>query len=49
VRSALLDTGALVAIVNRRDRFHSQLTDLLKDYDGRFLTTGRFILIPGGK
>jgi len=31
--------GALVAIVNRRDRFHSQLTDLLKDYDGRFLTT----------
>jgi predicted nucleic acid-binding protein len=39
VRSALLDTGALVAIVNRRDRFHSQLTDLLKDYDGRFLTT----------
>ena len=39
MRSALLDTGALVAIVNRRDRFHSQLTDLLKDYDGRFLTT----------
>jgi predicted nucleic acid-binding protein len=39
VRSALLDTGALVAIVNRRDRFHSQLTALLKDYDGCFLTT----------
>jgi hypothetical protein len=39
VRSALLDTGALVAIVNRRDRFHSQLTELLKNYDGRFLTT----------
>jgi predicted nucleic acid-binding protein len=39
VRSALLDTGALVAIVNRRDRFHSQLTELLKDYDGRLLTT----------
>lgn len=39
MRSALLDTGALVAIVNRRDRFHSQLTDLLKNYDGRFLTT----------
>ena len=39
MRSALLDTGALVAIVNRRDRFHSQLTDLLKNYDGRFLST----------
>jgi predicted nucleic acid-binding protein len=39
VRSALLDTGALVALVNRRDRFHSQLTGLLKSYDGRFLTT----------
>jgi predicted nucleic acid-binding protein len=39
VRSALLDTGALVAIVNRRDRFHPQVTDLLRRYDGRFLTT----------
>jgi len=39
VQSALLDTGALVAIVNRRDRSHAQLTALLKDYDGRFLTT----------
>jgi len=39
VRSALLDTGALVAIINRRDRFHRQLTGLLRDYDGRFLTT----------
>jgi len=39
VQSALLDTGALVAIVNRRDRSHAQLTALLKHYDGRFLTT----------
>jgi predicted nucleic acid-binding protein len=39
VRSALLDTGALVAIVNRRDRYHLQLAALLKDYEGRFLTT----------
>jgi predicted nucleic acid-binding protein len=39
VRSALLDTGALVAIINRRDRFHPQVTDLLKNYAGRFLTT----------
>lgn len=39
MRNALLDTGALVAIVNRRDRFHFQLTQLLKAYDGRFLTT----------
>ena len=29
MRSALLDTGALVAIVNRRDRSHAQLTALL--------------------
>jgi predicted nucleic acid-binding protein len=39
VRNALLDTGALVAIINRRDRFHSQITELLRNYDGRFLTT----------
>jgi uncharacterized protein len=39
VRSALLDTGALVAIVNRRDRSHALVTDLLKGFDGRFLTT----------
>ena len=39
MRNALLDTVALVAIVNRRDRFHSQITELLKNYDGRFLTT----------
>ncbi|MGQ0545779.1 MAG: type II toxin-antitoxin system VapC family toxin [Betaproteobacteria bacterium] len=39
MRNALLDTGALVAIVNRRDRFHAPITQLLKDYDGRFLTT----------
>jgi predicted nucleic acid-binding protein len=39
VQSALLDTGALVAIVNRRDRYHAQLAALLKDYEGRFLTT----------
>ncbi|MGQ0653549.1 MAG: type II toxin-antitoxin system VapC family toxin [Betaproteobacteria bacterium] len=39
MRSALLDTGALVALINRRDRFHTQLVDLLRRYDGRFLTT----------
>jgi len=39
VRNALLDTGALVAIVNRRDRFHATITGLLKAFDGRFLTT----------
>jgi predicted nucleic acid-binding protein len=39
VRSALLDTGALVAVINRRDRFHSEITELLRSYDGRFLTT----------
>lgn len=39
MQSALLDTGALVALVNRRDRFHSQLAALLKNYEGHFLTT----------
>ena len=39
MQSALLHTGALVAIVNRRDRYHAQLAALLKDYEGRFLTT----------
>lgn len=39
MQSALLDTGALVAIVNRRDRYHAQLTALLKGFEGRFLTT----------
>jgi predicted nucleic acid-binding protein len=43
VQSALLDTGALVVIVNRRDRSHAQLIALLKDYDGRFLTTWPFL------
>jgi len=32
-------SAGLSRIVNRRDRFHSQLTDLLKGFDGRFLTT----------
>jgi predicted nucleic acid-binding protein len=39
VQSSLLDTGALVAIVNWRDRSHAQLIAPLKDYEGRFLTT----------
>jgi len=35
VQSALLDTGALVAIVNRRDRYHAHLAALLKDYEAK--------------
>lgn len=35
----LVDTGPLVAIANKRDKFHRACTDYLKDYRGKLLTT----------
>ena len=37
--SVLLDAGALVAILNRNDHFHSEITELLKEHQGAILTT----------
>ena len=37
--SVLLDAGALVAILNRNDHFHSEVTELLKEHQGAILTT----------
>ena len=39
VQSVLLDAGALVAILNRNDRHHADLIDLLEGFDGRLFTT----------
>jgi predicted nucleic acid-binding protein len=39
VAHALVDTGAIVALVNRADRFHSQATAWFRDFRGRLLTT----------
>ena len=35
----LVDTGPLVAIVNKRDKFHIGCTEYLKNFRGRLLTT----------
>ncbi|MBP5998698.1 MAG: PIN domain-containing protein [Azonexus sp.] len=35
----LVDTGPLVAIVNKRDKFHLGCLEYLKNYRGRLLTT----------
>lgn len=35
----LVDTGPLVAIVNKRDKFHAGCLEYLKNYRGRLLTT----------
>ena len=35
----LVDTGPLVAIANKRDKFHLGCSDFLKNYRGRLLTT----------
>ena len=35
----LVDTGPLVAIVNKRDKFHPGCLEYLKNYRGRLLTT----------
>lgn len=35
----LVDTGPLVAIANKRDKFHRDCTEYLRNYRGRLLTT----------
>jgi predicted nucleic acid-binding protein len=35
----LVDTGPLVALANRRDKFHIECTEYLKSHRGRLLTT----------
>ena len=35
----LVDTGPLVALANKRDKFHLECTEYLKNYRGRLLTT----------
>jgi len=39
VPNTLVDTGVIVALINRRDNFHAQLTDLASHYEGQWLTT----------
>ena len=39
MQSVLLDAGALVAILNRNDRHHADLTELLEGFEGRLFTT----------
>lgn len=35
----LVDTGPLVAIANKRDKFHLECTEYLRNYRGQLLTT----------
>ena len=35
----LVDTGPLVALANKRDKFHGECSSFLKSYRGRLLTT----------
>ena len=37
--SALLDTGAVVALINRNDRHHAAALDWFRDFRGQLLTT----------
>ena len=37
--SALVDTGAVVALINRADRFHAQAAAWFRGFRGRLLTT----------
>lgn len=39
VASALVDTGAIVALINREDRFHVQAAAWFRGFRGRMLTT----------
>ena len=39
MQSVLLDAGALVAILNRNDRHHPELLELLRGFEDRLLTT----------
>ena len=39
MQSVLLDAGALVAILNRNDRHHAELSELLEGFEGRLFTT----------
>ena len=39
LNTALIDAGAIVAILNRSDRHHAEIFQLLKAYEGRLLTT----------
>jgi hypothetical protein len=39
VARALVDTGVVVALINRADRFHAQAADWFRGFRGRMLTT----------
>lgn len=39
MRSALLDTGALVALLDKSEKNHERCVNFLKDFRGRLLTT----------
>jgi len=52
--TVLVDAGAIVAILSRGDHFHAQITELLKNYEGRLLTTWPVIaeacsMMPGDR
>ncbi len=39
METLLVDTGPLVALANKRDKFHLSCTETLKNHRGRLLTT----------
>lgn len=37
--TVLVDAGAIVALLNRRDRYHKAITELVENFEGTWLTT----------
>ena len=36
---AIIDTGPIVALFNKRDKYHKKVLQFVKEYDGEFITT----------
>ncbi len=36
---AIIDAGPIVALFNFRDRYHKQILNFLKNYNGKLITT----------
>ena len=39
MKNTIIDTGPIVALFNRRDKYHQKVLDFVKEYEGVFITT----------
>ena len=39
MKSTLIDAGPIIALFNRKDKYHKKIIDFLKRYKGRLITT----------